>query len=100
MPSVIVTRYKGDKEGAPITEPLAASEGALVSRGRKELDDRSLDANEILVTIPYNGAVKMRDVVQVDPHNGKPRRGKVIAIVHTEEGAALVTQLTVKAVIS
>ncbi|WAS28549.1 hypothetical protein [Vibrio phage LV6] len=99
MPSVVVSRFGGDVHGAPITEPLAAEEVALIARGRKEIDDRALDTVERTITIPLNNAVRTGMVVRVHTTGGRVQNLKVTGTRTAKDGLAVVTVLTLRGVI-
>lgn len=101
MPSVIVTRFEGDVQGEPIVEPLAASESALIQRGRREIEELSLDSVEIPVVVPYNKDVKIGSLVGIiEASSGKRRVGKITKITHSFSGTRVSSNVILRLVVT
>jgi len=98
MPSIRVRRFDGTREGQPIIEVLAASEAALLQKGRNELDNQATDKAEITHEIPYSPSLELLDLAAIISYeDGSQVRGRVVNFTHSFTAPEAITTLTIEA---
>lgn len=93
---ITVIRGAGDLPGEDIVEPLLATDQAGISRGRAELDFRSVASQEVQLTIKYRSGLKLGNLVEVSgTEEPEIWKGKIKSINHKMDGRTVVTELTI-----
>jgi hypothetical protein len=96
MPSIVVARYTGDRQGEDIVDRLLSSVDAQLSRGRAELDANATLQQTVDLTIVYRQGLELGQLVEVhDALQGRSYRGKITGISHRIDGGQVVTVLNI-----
>jgi len=94
---ITVVRGVGSKEGEDIFEPILATEGLALQRGKAEINERSQPMSEKEITLPFTSGIEAGQLMLVtDSLQGAVYVGKVTATRHSvrinpPESATVVT---------
>lgn len=96
--TISVYRGAGARDGGEISEPmLGTSLPAALARGRAELDAAAHPRRALTLDVIYRPQSRLGELIEIDdPIHGVPWRGKITGIVHRDDGASIVTTLSVE----
>lgn len=94
MPSIIVTRYAGDKRGEDIVDALLTTVEAQLARGRAELDAHATTPQTVGLVTVFRAGVDTGQLAEVhDALQGAEYRAKITGVSHRIDGGKVNTVL-------